>query len=193
MSVGFGKEIMLEKRFIAVPPQLFTANGGADGSLKVVYSGFFKVKQKIIISATSQINQELEIKRITDINTIYVGPVGPIDKRTDISAFTVAAGAAIFANEQVRPSIPFEESTRAVYEEEPVVAYRVIPVDQNGNTINVSEDGLVPQEFDDVILTRDLDEDIIEAQFYLRATEVRDLELTYNIAKSLIRVRKVGP
>ena len=99
----------------------------------------------------------------------------------------------MMANEQKRPSVPSEEITRAVYEEEPVVAYRVIGVDQYGNTVNWSEDGLVPQEFDDVILTRDLDEDIIEAEFYLRGEEIRDLELTYNLAKSLIRVRKVGP
>jgi len=185
---------MLEKRFIAVPDQLFTSDGTADGKLTVVYSGFFKVKQQIIIRSNTQgPTTELEVKRITNVNTIEVGPKGPIDKRADLTPFTVAGGAVIFANEQVRPSIPFEETTRAVYEEEPVVAYRVIPVDQNGNTINVSEDGLVPQEFDDVILTRDLDEDIIQAEFYLRGTEVRDLELTYNLAKSLIRVRKVGP
>ena len=151
------------------------------------------MKQQIIIKSNTQPPLELEIKRIDDVNTIEVGPKGPINNRQDISAYTVAGGATISANEQVRPSIPFEETTRAVYEEEPVVAYRVIGVDQNGNTVNWSEDGLVPQEFDDVILTRDLDEDIIEAEFFLRGTEVRDLELTYNLAKSLIRVRKVGP
>lgn len=184
---------MLEKRFIAVPPQYFTVDGGADGSLKVIYSGFFKVKQQIIIVSNTQQPLEVEIKRIVDTTTILVGPKGKIDSRSDLSTYLVADQANIKANEQVRPSIPQEEIIRAVYEEEPVVAYRVIPVDQNGNTINVSEDGLVPQEFDDVQLTRDLDEDIVEAQFFLRGTEVRDLELTYNTAKSLIRVKKVGP
>lgn len=185
---------MLEKRFIAVPPQLFTTDGTADGKLTVVYSGFFKVKQQIIIKSNTQgPTTDLEIKRITGVNQIEVGPKGKIDARFDLTPFTVASGATIFANEQNRPSVPQEEIIRAVYEEEPVVAYRVIGVDQNGNTVNWSEDGLVPQEFDDVILTRDLDEDIIEAEFYLRGTEVRDLELSYNLAKSLIRVRKVGP
>jgi hypothetical protein len=185
---------MLEKRFVAVPPQLFTASGTANGVIKVVYSGFFKVKQQIIIKSNSQgPTTDLEIKRITDINTIEIGPKGKIDSRSDLSMYTTVDNAVIFANEQHRPIIPQEEVIRAVYEEEPVVAYRVIGVDQNGNTVNWSEDGLVPQEFDDVQLTRDLDEDITEAQFFLRGTEVRDLELTYNIAKSLIRVRKVGP
>lgn len=185
---------MLEKRFVAVPAQPLTADGTANGVIKVVYSGFFKVKQQIIItSSANNPTTDLEIKRIPDINTIEVGPKGPIDKRADLSMYTLVSGATIFANEQHRPLIPQEEVIRAVYEEEPVVAYRVIGVDQNGNTVNWSEDGLVPQEFDDVVLTRDLDEDIIKAEFYLRGAEVRDLELTYNIAKSLIRVRKVGP
>src|SRR5690606_32640412 len=121
-------------------------------------SGFFKVKQQIIIKSNTQgPTTDLEVKRITDVNTIEIGPKGKIDARTDLSMFTVADAAQIFANEQHRPSIPQEEIIRAVYEEEPVVAYRVIGVDQNGNTVNWSEDGLVPQEFDDVILTRDLD------------------------------------
>lgn len=185
---------MLEKRFVAVPPQTFMADGTANGVIKVIYSGFFKVKQQIIIrSNAQQPTTDLEIKRIIDVNTIEVGPKGKIDARADLSLFTVADGAIIFANEQHRPSVPQEEVIRAVYEEEPVVAYRVIGVDQQGNTVNWSEDGLVPSEFDDVLLTRDLDEDIVQAQFYLRGSEVRDLELTYNIAKSLIRVRKVGP
>lgn len=185
---------MLEKRFAAVTPQFFMADGAPNGVIKVVYSGFFKVKQQIIIRSNTQgPTTDLEIKRIPDINTIEIGPKGKIDAREDLSMYTVAGGAVIFANEQVRPSIPQEEVIRAVYEEEPVVAYRVIGVDQNGNTVNWSEDGLVPQEFDDVVLTRDLDEDITKAEFYLRGTEIRDLELTYNLAKSLVRVRKVGP
>lgn len=182
---------MLEKRFVAVSPQLFTTDGTSDGKLTVVYSGFFKVKQQVTITSNVQPPLEVEVKRINSINDIEVGPRGKIEARTDLSNYTVAAGANIRANEQFRPLIPQEEVIRAVYEEEPVVAYRVIGVDQDGNTINWSEDGLVPQEFDDVVLTRDLDEDIVEAKFYLRGEEIRDLELTYNLAKSLIRVKKV--
>lgn len=77
---------MLEKRFVAVPPQLFTANGTANGVIKVVYSGFFKVKQQIIIKSNTQgPTTDLEIKRITDINTIEIGPKGKIDSRSDLS------------------------------------------------------------------------------------------------------------
>lgn len=189
---------MLEKRFVAVPPQLFTTNGTTDGKLTVAYSGFFKVKQQIIISATALPNLELEIKRINNINEIEVGPKGPINNRADISAYTTAAAASISANEQFRPLIPSEEIIRAVYEEEPTVAYRVMNVDKFGNEVDFSNsggewDGITPIHFDDVILTRDMDEDIIEAKFYLENQELADLELTYDACKYLIRVKKVGP
>lgn len=185
---------MLEKRLYAVPPQLFTADGTDNGKVTVANSGLFKVKQVVIVGNNTLQPLELEVKRIDSINTMWLGPLKQtIDMRQDMSGYTVANGAFLFANEQKRPAVPQEEVQRAVYEEEPVVAYRVIGVDQFGNTVNWSEDGLVPQEFDDVLLTRDLDEDIIQAEFFLRGTEVRDLELTYNLAKSLIRVRKVGP
>lgn len=189
-----GKAIMLEKRFFAVPPQPFISNGTQDGVVKVAYSGLFKVKQEIIIRSNTQPpTSKLEIKRILDVNTIEVGPLGHIHLRSDLSAYTVADNAVIFAIEQVRPKISYEETTRAVYEEEPTVAYRVIGVDPWGNAVNWAEDGLVPSEFDDVQITRDLDEDVVEARFFLRSQEIKRIALTYNIAKSVIRARKVGP
>ena len=128
---------MLEKRLIAVPPQLFIANGTTDGKVTVVDSSLFKVKQQIIIKSNAQgPTNDLEIKRIPNINTIEIGPKGKIDTRSDLSLFIVADQAAIFANEQLRPSIPLEEYSRAVYEEEPVVADRVILVDELGEKYN---------------------------------------------------------
>jgi hypothetical protein len=64
---------------------------------------------------------------------MYLGPIsGPISDRTDLSAYTVATSSFVYAIEQKRPSIPFEELTRAVYEEEPTVAYRNVLVDKLG-------------------------------------------------------------
>jgi hypothetical protein len=126
---------MLEKRLAAVSPQSFIISGGADGSITVSDTSLFKVKQEVILSASSTPNlDQIEVKRIVSPNVMYVGPKGGnIDSRIDVSAYTVALNAAIFANEQKRPSIPFEEFTRAVYEEEPVVAQRSVLVDKNGN------------------------------------------------------------
>lgn len=125
---------MYEKRFKAVPPQLFTADGTTTGQIAVADTRLFKVKQKIILSATSLPDLELEVKRIDSVNIMYVGPdPGNIDTRTDISAYTTALSAAIFANEQKRTSIPEQDVERNTYEEEPTVARRVILVDPLGD------------------------------------------------------------
>jgi len=130
---------MFEKRWAAVPPQLFTANGASNGEIKVANSAchLFKVKQKVILSAATLSNLDnIEIKKILDDDTIIVGPCGSnIHSTINVSAYTVALGAAIFANEQMRSSVPFEEFTRAVYEEEPTVANRTILVDECGDKI----------------------------------------------------------
>ncbi len=128
---------MLEKRLYAVPPQLFTTDGTANGKITVSNTVLFKVKQVVSVGNSTLQPQELEIKRIDDINTMWLGPLSQtIDKRSDMSAYTVASGAFLFANEQKRPSIPLEEFTRATYEEEPVVAQRSVLVDKLGNKID---------------------------------------------------------
>ncbi len=126
---------MLEKRLVAVSPQSFTANGGADGLITVSDTGLFKVKQEVIVTADMLQNiDSIEIKRISSATEMFIGPKGGnINARTNISAYTVALNAKISANEQKRPSIPFEEFTRAVYEEEPTVAQRSVLVDKYGN------------------------------------------------------------
>jgi hypothetical protein len=130
---------MLEKRWKAVPPQLFTANGATDGKITIASAcHLFKVKQQIILkSSTIPSHDILEIKRITDDSTLYVGLKSKnIDSRYDVSAYLVADGASIEAIEQHRSSVPLEEFTRAEYEEEPVVAKRVVLVDDCGDKYN---------------------------------------------------------
>lgn len=130
---------MLEKRFAAVPIQVFTANGGVDGSITIADTSLFKVKQRVTISATGQVNQELEIKKIISSTALVLGPTtGSIFTFTDLSAYTVASGANLFAIEQKRPTITADDFERAVYEEEPTVAKRMILVDEFGNRITQS-------------------------------------------------------
>ena len=136
---------MLEKRWKAVPAQLFTANGTTDGKITIAGAcHLFKVKQQIILkSSTIPSHDILEIKRITDDNTLYVGLKSKnIDSRYDVSGYLVVDGASIEALEQHRSSVPFEEFTRAEYEEEPVVAKRVILVDECGE--KYTEDNRFP-------------------------------------------------
>lgn len=125
---------MFEKRFAAVSAQLFTANGGTNGSISIADARLFKVKQHVIVSATGQTNLELEVKKVTSSTSMIVGPItGSINTFTDLSAYTTASTASVFANEQRRPTITSDDFERAVYEEEPIVAKRVILVDELGN------------------------------------------------------------
>lgn len=186
-------KIMLEKRLPAVPPQSFEADGTTDGKITVFNSSLFKVKQQVTLTASSLAPLDLEVKRITDINTIYVGPIkGNIDARENISAYTMVLSAAIFANEQKRPSVPVEEISRAVYEEEPVVATRVIPVDRLGNQI--SEDNPVPVQantwWNEADITRDGDDDIIKVEFSKNDVLIQTIDLEYNGEKSVVKVIK---
>lgn len=149
---------MLEKRFAAVPPQSFIADGTQSGVITIAANSctLFKVKQRVILTANTLPNLELEIKEIDSEENIQVGPVpgvpgvpSSIHARADISAYTVALGAAIFANEQKRTSIDNAEIVRATYEEEPAVAIRSILVDECGNKVN--SDNPLPVAFDGTI------------------------------------------
>lgn len=134
---------MFEKRFAAVPAQVFTADGGANGSVSVPDTRLFKVKQQVIVSATGQPNLELEVKKVLSPTSMIIGPsAGNINAFTNLSAYTTAASAKIFANEQKRPTIGADDFERAVYEEEPTVAKRVILVDEFGNKYD--EDNPLP-------------------------------------------------
>lgn len=136
---------MIEKRWKAVPPQPFVADGTADG--KITLAGacrLFKVKQQIILKSSAIPSHDiLEVKRIVDENTLYVGLRSQnIDSRYDVSGYLVADSASIEAIEQLRSKIPEQEIERHTYEEEPVVARRTILVDECGNKIN--EDNPLP-------------------------------------------------
>jgi hypothetical protein len=127
---------MMEKRFKAVSPQSLTLDGNIYGLISVVNTRLFKVKQVVHIQNPGQPIVKAEVKRIESKTKMFVGPVtGSIDNRIDTSSFTVALGAFIYAEEQQRPKIAEQEVERNTYEEEPVVARRVILVDTYGDDI----------------------------------------------------------
>lgn len=148
---------MFEKRFAAVPAQVFTANGGANGSVTIADTSLFKVKQRVVITATGQLNLDLEIKNIVSPTVMIVGPAtGNINSFTDLSAYTTAASASVFANEQRRPQIPSDDFERAVYEEEPTVAKRVVMVDKFGDIYDA--DNPLPATFTGSISVGEVDQ-----------------------------------
>jgi|SRR5581483_3262265 len=184
---------MYEKKYKAIPPQVFKSNGTSNGGLTIMYPWQFKAKMPVRLQANTLPDLDLEIKRIETDGTIYVGdPKANIDQRVDISAYTVALNATIqLVRDTVRPTIIADDFERACYEEEPVVAKRVIGVDRLGRTVNWAQDGVVPSEWDDVVITRDLCGNITSAIYYLRGNVVTTLNMTYDIHFDLIEVKQV--
>ncbi len=120
----------------AIAPTLFSADGDADGKVTVPNASTFKVKHRVKISGTALPQLDLEVKRVISDTEMFLGPqTGPISDREDISAYTTAAASFVFAIEQKRASIPFEEYMRAMYCEEPTVAMRASLVDVMGDKI----------------------------------------------------------
>lgn len=129
---------LTEKRWLRIPPRNFTADGTANGKVPVSNACEFKVKQEVWLKANTVAPLQLEVKRIISETELFVGRKGNITNREDVSAFTTALSATVEALEQNRTSIELKEHERAVFEEEPVVAKRVILVDKCGDKIDDS-------------------------------------------------------
>jgi len=124
-----------EKRLLAVPPQALTVDGTTGGVVVIAESAFFRVGQDVILKSGNPAVSDLHlrIKRVINNSAIYLGDREKgIGHRVDVSAFTVADGATIESIEQKRPPVPEQEVERLTYEEEPVIARRVILVDKYG-------------------------------------------------------------
>lgn len=136
----------IEQKWPAVAPQLFTANGGQYGVIKVVSAAGFKVKQKVSISAVGQDTIQLQVKRVIGPDTIIVGPfpttqqTNTLTARTDLTAYTVAASAYILAEEQDKAKLKPEDILQAVYRQEPGTTIGVEIDDQYGNPIDSVRD-----------------------------------------------------
>ena len=152
------RQLIVEKRILAIPAVPLTLDGDTQyiGRIDVEKRCEFRVGQMVILKSSTQPSITLQIKRI--INQDHVSPydpvgiyLGPADKhireRTDVSAYRIADGATLEANEQMRPKVPEQEIERATYEEEPVVARRSILVDKCGKHYTV--DNPVPVQLSD--------------------------------------------
>lgn len=123
-----------ERVFDQVGPFTFLEDGKSNGVVLVNDASCFKVKMTVIITADGKDSLELEVKRVVDSNTLILGPLGQsINARTDLSSYSLSLNPSIKAPEQERKKIPDVDFERAVYEEEPVVAKRLILVDKLGN------------------------------------------------------------
>lgn len=140
-----------ERTIAAVPPRAFTADGTQFGVVTVADTIGFKVKAEVVLNATGLPPLSLQVKRVLSNTQLIVGPNGKISPNDfkDISAYTVALGASIQAQEQNKVNIPDVDHYKAIYEMDPTVADRVIPVDPYGNLYG--PDNPIPVIFDGTI------------------------------------------
>lgn len=194
----------IEQKWPAVSPRLFTANGDAYGNIQVADTRGFKVKQAVTISATGQPNLFVQVKRVIGPTKMVVGPIANVagkeslQSRSDLSAYTVAAGAFVFAEEQVKAKIKAEDIIQAVYRQEPGTTIGVELDDEFGNPWN--SDNPIPtapvgsaadKDWDDLVLTRNpVTKDITTATYKKNGVVVRVLTLSYDSDEDLIEIVK---
>jgi len=136
----------IEQKWPAVPPQLFTSDGTQYGVIKITNASGFKVKQKVVISAIGQPQIEVQVKRVIGPDTIIVGPfpttqqINTMTARTDLTAYTVASSASIYATEQDKNKIKPEDIWQAIYRQEPGTTIGIEIDDQYGNAIDSIRD-----------------------------------------------------
>lgn len=136
----------IEQKWPAVAPQLFIADGGQYGIIKVSSAAGFKVKQKVVITAIGQNTIQAQVKRVMGPDTIVVGPFpteqnkNTLTARTDLTLYTVAASASIYAEEQDKVKLKPDDILQAVYRQEPGTTIGVEIDDQYGNPIDSVRD-----------------------------------------------------
>jgi len=122
---------MIERYWPAVPPVAFTASGTSKGLITITSTAGFFVKQHVQINHPTLPYLTLQVKRISSSTQMYLGPIETdLKTRSDLTQYDSTSIAS--AKEQGRPAIPLQEIERAVYQEEPGVALRTLPVDQFG-------------------------------------------------------------
>lgn len=143
-----------ERQIPAVSPILFTANGTNLGVVTISDTTGFYIKQLVALQSSTISGQiSFQVKNVLSDTQLIVGPadnkIGISPNFFDISGYTVADGAFIYAPQQSKPPVPDKDHYLDVYEIAPVSADRVIFVDPHGNFYN--DGNPLPIAFDGTI------------------------------------------
>lgn len=126
-------QMAIERSYTKIDATPFTADGLDIGLVTIADTACYKVKMIVVVKADTMVDQRFEVKRVISDTQMYLGPENtPLRQRIDMSPYVLGLNPTIEAPEQERPHIPPADYERAVYEEEPTVAKRVIPVDKYG-------------------------------------------------------------
>lgn len=133
----------IERTWERIAPVLFTVDGTDSGTITVVDTCPFRVKQKVVVCSTTQPDLTLQIKEIPSPTRMIVGPIrdktfpqksiNNLLSRTDISAYTITDGANVRLSRQPKVRLDPRDIIQASYEQEPVLGFRNFPVDCYGD------------------------------------------------------------
>lgn len=127
-----------ERYWEEVSPRSLSTDGTSDGSIGLTDLNGFYVKQDVVLQSNTRPATTFQIKRIDVTNSrIWLGSKSePINKYSDLSAFLIADASTIQSSRQPKNSVPKDDQAQGTYETEPIVARRVILVDDQGNKIS---------------------------------------------------------
>lgn len=192
--VDFTKPLMSEKQFYTIPSENFTANGTDKGLITISSTYPYKVGMIIALSSSTVPPSRFKIKRVISDTQMYVGLESTnITTYSDLSMYLVTDSAIVSFSESKRPVIDINEISRQVYQEEPAIALRVIPVDSLGVAVNENNPQPVKTGtfWDEADITRDGDDDIVKVEFSKNGNLVETYNLQYNGEKSVTKVSKI--
>jgi len=130
----------IEKKWPAVAPRLLAADGGL-GTIQLANTSGFKVKQTIALQSSTQPTLQLKIQKATRTVlrvTLPSQQPNAYAPPLDLTAYTLADGAFVTAEEQPKANLSFEDRDMATYDQEPTVARRNVLVDQYGDYYDVA-------------------------------------------------------
>lgn len=134
--------IPYQNQWPAVPAQAMTANATAQGLVSVPNTDGFFVLQNVILSGTALPTLEAVVVEVISPTQLYVGPkqqFGQLRYRANamnLSAYTTAAASQISAPQQNKIIPPPNSVMQATFMAEPVLAQRVVLVDDRGQPVN---------------------------------------------------------
>lgn len=149
---------MIERKWLAVIATPLSSDGTTLGVVTVLDTAGFFTKQSVALASFAAPSKQFQVQEVISKTQLVLGPIGPKVGRqnfSDVSAWLVADGAALAASEQDKgANPPDKDHYSAIYASDPIVADRVIFVDQYGKYFG--EGNPLPIAFDGTIVLGDV-------------------------------------
>lgn len=144
---------MIERKWLAVTATPLTSDGSTIGVVTVADTAGFYTKQQVFLASSTKTATSYQVQEVVSKTKLVLGPIGPKVGRnnfSDLSGYLVSDGCALAAPEQDKgANPPDKDHYSAIYASDPIVADRVIFVDQygkyygEGNPLPIAFDGTI--------------------------------------------------